>query len=1058
MNSIFLFEAGQGIKRWPAYAAALILVLTGMFCGNKFNLTVGDGIYLNSPYSIGFMTGLLSLSVIFFATVYSGQVLFKDRDVKFDIILFSYPVPKLSYLQGKFYIFFLMTFGSFLFLITGFSIGQNIRTGSEIQPFFNGWHYLYPILIFGFFNSLLVCSFLFSLSFATKRKLLVVVGGLFLYVLYMIVLLFSNSPFMSGSLPQSAETQQLSALADPFGMSSYFFEAKSLSVHEKNRFTVPFSGYLLINRIIFLAVSCIFLLLTYRLFHFSLAPPKKAGSKKRSAGDLPLPVLENQTHILPETVFNNPAAIRATMSFAKTDLTYLFKSITIVAVSLLAVFFTGMEMYAEIEKGTRLPQQYAGSGLMSGVISKNFHFLGMLIVVYFVNDLYWRSHSSGFLLIEKSTFFSKTRLSGHFFSISVLLCFLTVLLITEALTFQLVFQYFHIDWYAYLGILLFNTLPLILFSAFMLLINDCIKKRFAALGISVLAGFTLAGPVSKKLVSYPLLRIFSDFKGTYSDFNGYGSYASAFAERLMFGFGLIAVVWLMNDWLKNKKLHPKKMLCAGMILLMGCFSGTLFMKGYLPENKDSQTAQSAAYEKLFRKYENLPQPDITDVITNIRLYPSKNAYQILGKYTVTNQTDQPIYKILVNFNPDLKLESAVFRTSSESRKIDRSITEIHLQKPLEAGQTSTLDFAISYQWFAVNGHDPSNAVIGNGSFMRISRYYPSFGYRKSNEIEDEYVRKQFSLGKYRGVKKLEAPERMDKDFISLDMTVSTENDQSVAGTGDLVKHFKDGSRNYFRYKAHNIPFRFAVSSAKYAVKTVKYKGIDIHVFYHPGHGENVSHLIKNAELTLDYCSENFGKYPYRSISFAEISSFTEGFAATSYPAAVFMPENKLFHADIRTDCEQDVINELAGHELSHLWWGNSSLDPDDREGAAMLTETLAMYTEMMLYKKMYGKEKMTERLKVHQQIYDDEKGLSENQPLYKVTAENTHISYSKGAVVMVKLSDLLGEDRVNLALKQFLLHNPYPKKPTSLELLKEFYAVTPDPSVRKKIDRLFKTE
>jgi len=112
---------------------------------------------------------------------------------------------------------------------------------------------------------------------------------------------------------------------------------------------------------------------------------------------------------------------------------------------------------------------------------------------------------------------------------------------------------------------------------------------------------------------------------------------------------------------------------------------------------------------------------------------------------------------------------------------------------------------------------------------------------------------------------------------------------------------------------------------------------------------------------------------------------------------------------------------------------------------------------MMLYKKMYGKEKMTERLKVHQQIYDDEKGLSENQPLYKVTAENTYISYSKGALVMVKLSDLLGEDRVNLALKQFLLHNPYPKKPTSLDLLKEFHAVTPDLSVRKKIDRLFKT-
>lgn len=98
----------------------------------------------------------------------------------------------------------------------GFVFGQNLRTGSEIQNYFDFWHYFYPLLIFGGTNCLLICSFLFFISFTTKKKLLVVVGGLFLYVLYMIILIFSNLPFMSGSLPQSLETQQLSALIDPF--------------------------------------------------------------------------------------------------------------------------------------------------------------------------------------------------------------------------------------------------------------------------------------------------------------------------------------------------------------------------------------------------------------------------------------------------------------------------------------------------------------------------------------------------------------------------------------------------------------------------------------------------------------------------------------------------------------------------------------------------------------------------------------------------------------------------------------------------------------------------
>lgn len=171
-----------------------------------------------------------------------------------------------------------------------------------------------------------------------------------------------------------------------------------------------------------------------------------------------------------------------------------------------------------------------------------------------------------------------------------------------------------------------------------------------------------------------------------------------------------------------------------------------------------------------------------------------------------------------------------------------------------------------------------------------------------------------------------------------------------------------------------------------------------------------------------------------------------------------MTEDMLFHANIKADQNQDVINELAGHELSHLWWGNSQIDPDDREGAVMLTETLAMYTEMMIYKKMHGKEKTMERIKVHQQIFNNEKGLSENQPLYKVSGENTHISYSKGAVVMVKLSELIGEDKVNAALKSFLLHNQYPKKPTTLDLLEEFYKVSPNDEAMKKIYNLFSSE
>jgi len=150
-----------------------------------------------------------------------------------------------------------------------------------------------------------------------------------------------------------------------------------------------------------------------------------------------------------------------------------------------------------------------------------------------------------------------------------------------------------------------------------------------------------------------------------------------------------------------------------------------------------------------------------------------------------------------------------------------------------------------------------------------------------------------------------------------------------------------------------------------------------------------------------------------------------------------------------------VINELAGHELSHLWWGNNQIDPDQREGANMLTESLAMYTEMMLYKHEYGLENMKKRLKIHEQIFESQKGFAENEPLYKVKSENFHISYSLGAMAMVKLSEILTEEKVNTALSSFLKKNSYPKKPSSIDLINEFLAVSPTEMTKQKVKEIF---
>lgn len=151
-----------------------------------------------------------------------------------------------------------------------------------------------------------------------------------------------------------------------------------------------------------------------------------------------------------------------------------------------------------------------------------------------------------------------------------------------------------------------------------------------------------------------------------------------------------------------------------------------------------------------------------------------------------------------------------------------------------------------------------------------------------------------------------------------------------------------------------------------------------------------------------------------------------------------------------------MINQLTAHELSHEWWGNSQISPEQKEGSWILTETLAQYTELMLYEKEHGLEKALETLKIHLDLYLSSRSYDPETPLYKTNYDTPHLPYDKGMLVMHQLRMLIGVEKVNLALSNFLSHYKYPNQtPDSEDLLKEIYSVT-DQKLHYKLDEMFK--
>ncbi len=1053
MNTLFLFDIKRFFKRWTTWVLLALIITLGIVIGKDAHFTISENVYQNSPYQISFITALFSLSAILFSTIFVAQHVNKELDHNFHQIFFSTPIRKKQFIAARFASLLTISFLPTLIFTGSFLLGHSLSATNLRSEHVSLLYYIQPVLLFTFINTLFITAVLSFAGWISKNKLIIYVSGLMLYMVYMVTLIYSGSPIMAGSLPQSEQARFISAIADPFGMSAYFYQTSTWTVQQRNTQLISIKGLFALNRMIVVLVSLLLFYISVRKFNFSKIQSKlPSKSKENTHGNN----LSFSYKRMP-TQHNTQAQVKALLSFSKLHLTYIVKSIPFILALLCVLFTVGMEMYAAIEKGLRIPQQYVTSGLMTTTIIQHFYELGLIIVLYYAFDIFWRSNTVRFNLIENSTANTSTAYFAKWISLTVVAFIFTVASIFEGIAFQLLYNYTAIEWKVYSNLFLFITLPLILMSGFLLLIKKVINQKYVGLGVTILFVFIMATSLGKNFITYPLAKIFRVIQMKYSDMNGFGLYGSAYLKGIF--FGLCCLVALLSIFYLVKKTNRSLQI---WILLIGSvslssYTGIKLLDGYKPKSETASLIARANYEKQYRKYSSRPQPTVTDIITTVDLFPEENTYQIKGVYTLENKTNSNIDSILVNFANDFKIESAALQIADEIITVKDQYQVLALQEALMPNQKATFHFNISYQWKAVNGHQSFNAIVENGSFMRISRYYPHFGYVLENEIGDEATRKKYKLGTPSATTRFDAPKTANDDFITLDMTISTSGNQTALGVGELTKNWKQQNRNYFQYKTNDpIPLRFGVSSAQYAVKKETYKGKSFEIYYHPTHAENVDHLMNNARLTMDYCETNFGPCPFKTVRFAEVSGFTSGFAATAYPATIYMTENMVFHSNIKADKQQDVINELAGHELSHLWWGNSQINPDDRDGSAMLTETMAMYTEMMLLKKMHGKEKMLDRIKMHLDIYSFSRGFSTEQPLYKVPTAETHISYSKGAVVMYLLSELIGEQKVNEVLRSFIEKHKYPNpKPVSTDFLDELYRLT-NPSLHAKMDTLFK--
>ncbi len=379
------------------------------------------------------------------------------------------------------------------------------------------------------------------------------------------------------------------------------------------------------------------------------------------------------------------------------------------------------------------------------------------------------------------------------------------------------------------------------------------------------------------------------------------------------------------------------------------------------------------------------------------------------------------------------------------------------------GESTKMRFVVASKSRGIENNVTNMEVNQNGTFFNNS-IAPEIGYSVGREIADPNKRRSFGLPKTDGFPALTREKGAAcmrhyvaaSDWVDVETVISTSSDQIAVAPGSLIEKWEKDGRRYYRYRLDHPSLNFySFISARFEVARDKWNDVDVEVYYHPEHAWNVPKMVDSIKNSLEYCTKNFGPYRHkqaRIIEFPRISSFAQAF-----PGTMPYSESIGFIANLEDPEDIDMVYYVVAHEMAHQWWAHQVIGAK-MQGATLLSETMAQYSALMIMEHKYGRPMMQKFLKYEMNSYLRSRGSEFNneKPLLEVNPEQGYVHYRKGSVVLYYLKEMIGEDRINMALKSIVDKYGYqePPYPNAYDLVDALKGVMP-PELHYLIKDLF---
>ena len=1081
-KTIFAFETKRWFKDYKFYlyfiiffGLSFLIMASSVGYFDALSVTTASNMKMNSPMMINALISQISQFINFIIPTVIGATIYRDFKYNTHSYLYSYPFGKADYILGKFFS------GLFATILITFSVGLAFLIAT-ILPFANAdllgpvslWAYFQSYIIFVIPNIFFVGSLVFLLVTLSRN----VSTGLIL-----VILLFIVNIIIAVST-QNIEDRYYVALFEPSGAEALGYVTKYWTVDEQNNNSIPISGVILYNRLIWIGAGIFLLGLLYTLFSFNY----QTFSLKRKSKKSERLTKNNFGSIfklnLPPVTLNYAFAERLKSAFrmSKMEFSFIIRNWIFLVFLLLLLMFIGINgaFLGNMYGTTTYPVTWRVISSVGGNITA----FSFLLIYLFSGILIQQSAVSRMnLLVDSSPIPNWTMLLSKFIALVQMVLLIFSVGIIGCIVVQASHGYYKFEIGQYLQEFFVYGLPeAIIMIIFSLFIQNFFKNFIVGFFVILLALMIPSG-LSAIGIELNIFHFNSGPGVRYSDMNGYGTVRTFFYYKLYWLlfcgvlYGLTLLFWrrgILGGVKERLSLVGKRFtapiaipVLVSAIAFVGLGYGIYYQTTQLtPYFKSSEWEKMQVdYENNYKKYQDYAQPRITDVYVDMNIFPEERNYHAKAKFTLVNKSETAIDTIYLDHGRNL--QSIVFDRDNKKVLEDTifNVRLYQLTEPLMPGDTLKADIEVanlSNTW--LRDRSPINE---NGTFVNNFSLFPTFGYNEGSEISHNDVREKYGLPpKERMAEPTDQRElnntyiSSDADWITFETVVSTSSDQIAIAPGYLQAEWTENDRKYFHYKMDQKMLNFyAYNSARYEVKEEKHNGVNLEIYYHKGHEYNLDRMMEGLKQSLDYYSTSFSPYQFdqaRIIEFPRINgTFAQAFANT-------MPfsEGIGFIANVDEDNPNavDYPFSVTSHEMAHQWWAHQVIGANVK-GATLMSESMSEYSSLKVLENRYGKTQMHKFLKEALDSYlrgrtwewktENPLMLNENQQ---------YIHYNKGSLVLYAFSDLLGEEQFNQIIQGYISDVAFQDAPytTSLEFVEHLKNGTPD-SLQYFITDMFET-